>query len=119
MSKICVDLERGKANALWVATKCLRQLFGEVGGGIPRVSLIRPLSSDREYTQVEFALEFGDSDYILAVRVNAGDLCPKQGTAYLTRVDNGAGVLQYRFVLEGKPDYPVLKFIRLGGGGSA
>lgn len=77
------------------------------------------MSSDREYTQVEFTFEFGGSDYILAVRVNAGDLCPKQGTAHLTRVDNGAVVLQYRFVLEGKPDYPVLKFIRLEGGGLA
>ncbi|MEX0587490.1 MAG: hypothetical protein WD159_01905 [Patescibacteria group bacterium] len=117
MPDIRLILHRQESYALLVATEMVRQMFGEEDGGIPLISQVRPIADNRDYTQMDFVFEAAESDWVAKVRVNAGDIWPKEGTVLLIRVDIGAGGSEYAFRLEGEPDCPIVRFSKLKVGG--
>ncbi len=115
MPKIRLEFDRLESYALLVAHEYLRQLISE-DGGIPFIRTISPVSSNTEYTEVKFIFKFRD-DYVLDIRVSAGDVWPKKGVAHLIRVDTGAGEVRHDFELRGNPAEPQVVFTRMRGGG--
>lgn len=115
MPKIRLELARDESYALLAATEFLRQIFGEEDGGIPPISVIVPISADREFARLDAVFAYGESDYVARVKVPAGGW-PKKGTVLLTRVDGGGGRATYDVKLNGNPAYPVVKFKRLAAG---
>lgn len=110
MPKIRLDFDREESYALLVATECLRQLFSGEDGGSSLITAIRPVSADRERTRLDFFFEFGESDFVTHVYVNAGDLWPKEGSLIVTRIDVGAGGRRVAFRLIGNPVHPKVEF---------
>jgi len=114
MPEITLAFDRQETYALLAATECLRQHFSEEGG-IPLISSIRPVSTNREYTEMEFVFELASlGDFVLNILVEAGDLWPKKGSACATFVETD-GMTQYQFVLEGNPGQPKVRFTHSWG----
>lgn len=117
MSKIQIELDRGEAYALLVATEFVRQLFLTTGnnvvndeeGGTPLISSIRLLPADREYTRMTVLFEFGDSDFVAKVSVATDDVWPKKAHVNLIRIDIRATDIVYSVELVGNPAHPVVK----------
>ena len=113
MPKIRLDFDRQESYALLVATECLRQLFCEEEGGIPLIASIRPATVNRDYTEMDVTFTSFDDVRYLKVRVQAGDLWPKEGRVFLKADEPNFNDLHFDFRLEGNPANPNVHFTSL------